>query len=173
MARINVCPYIGFDICPHPVIARKTKQTVPGSELTLPRNISLKGLARRRLLMTTLALFALLLQSVLPVASMIGGAAPQAAVAGDAAVICTPKGAIPLAEYLAAQNQAPVAPDHHDMSACQVCTPGLTGSFGLTPEAVFVSLVQGPVVSPVVMAHVWLDRRPVSSLKLRGPPTPV
>ena len=106
-----------------------------------------------------LALFALVLQTVVPLGQML-----HAAEADDIIYICTPSGIV------AFNPDGPADEDHKDMAECQVCTAGLFGSGFLTPEV----SVQLPILlqtSQTVSGYqAWTDNAASGALPPRGPP---
>jgi len=113
-----------------------------------------------------LALFALLLQTLLPLGQMV-----RAAESDSTIFICTPRGIVPLAIYAnAGEEQVPKNDAGKEIAACDVCTPGLFGQHVLTPNAVSIEQIDGrkTIVAPEAPGRV--DRQAIRHLPARGPP---
>jgi hypothetical protein len=124
---------------------------------------SFKG---KRRVAVWLALFALLLQTLLPLGQMVRAAESDLTI-----FICTPNGIVPLAIYVdAGEGQLPEQDTGKEIAACDVCTPGLFGGHVLTPDAASIEKIAGRqnVDAPATLS--WLDRTAIRSLPARGPP---
>jgi hypothetical protein len=124
---------------------------------------SFKG---KRRVAVWLALFALLLQTLVPLGQMV-----QAAESDSTIFICTPNGIVPLAIYVDAKSGQPPEQDAgKEIAACDVCTPGLFGQHVLTPDAVAIEQIdeRRNIDAPATLS--WLDRSAIRHLPARGPP---
>ena len=121
---------------------------------------------RKRRVAVWLALFALLLQTLVPLGQVV-----RAAESDETIYICTPSGIVPLAIYLDADSgQLPERDAGKDVAACDVCTPGLFGQHVLTPDAVSIKQTDGSNIVESPAALSWLDRNTFRRLPARGPP---
>jgi hypothetical protein len=124
---------------------------------------------------TWFALFALVLQTLLPLGQML-----QAAESDDTIFICTPNGIVSLSQ--ASLNRAaglpiPVNSDTRhgeaNMAACQVCTAGLFGSGLLWPEITGPVPVNDPAILTSLDLLAWHGQPLRGALPPRGPPATV
>jgi|SaaInl4_200m_RNA_FD_contig_61_208412_length_658_multi_4_in_0_out_0_2 hypothetical protein len=120
---------------------------------------------RKRRAAAWLALFALVMQTLVPLGQML-----QAAESESTIYICTSTGIMPLHQGLPSVDPLSDPGADRDIAACDVCTAGLFGQSVLAPVADFVALVKGRTVGDVPSSSGWLDRRPVLMLSVRGPP---
>ena len=127
---------------------------------------------------TWLALFALVLQTLVPLGQML-----QAATSDDTIYICTANGLVPLDPAIHGLNplddQSPAnsrlpVPDGEDhLAACQVCTAGLFGAHATAPDTVTFTLVPTARVSHTSDPDLLLVARPDRPWSPRAPPATV
>ena len=113
-----------------------------------------------------LALFALLMQTLVPLGQML-----QAAESESTIFICTPNGIMTLHQGLPGADPLSDPWAGRDVAACDVCTAGLFGQTVLAPVSEFVALIDGRFAGDAPTSAGWLDRRPVLLLSVRGPPS--